>query len=180
VEHKNSAIAMFVEHSQVEKAIRRLREAGIDFYGVSVVGRGYQTDQNVIGYYSAGARMKYWGQNDAFWDGILEVLSGSAFFMIPGIGPAIVAGPIVGWIVDSLVHAVGTHEFSAIGRALYGIGVPAKSIAQYELSLVRGEYIVVVCGAPTDVTRADRVLAASQAAETHVCITESHAAAIAS
>jgi hypothetical protein len=180
VEHMNSAIAMFVEHAQVEKALRRLREAGIDFHGVSVVGKGYQTDQNVIGYYSAGDRMKYWGQNDAFWDGILNVLSGSAFFMIPGIGPAIASGPIVGWIVDSLEHAVGTHEFSAIGRALYGIGVPAKSIAQYETSLVRGEYIMVICGTPIEVTRADKVLSASHAAETHVCITDIHAAAIAS
>ena len=180
MEHKNSAIAMFVEHAQVEKAVRRLQEAGIDLRGVSVVGKGYQTDQNVIDYYSAGDRMMYWGQNDALWDGILNALSGSAFFVIPGIGPAIAAGPIVEWIVDALEQAVGTFEFSAIGRALYGIGVPRKSIAQYETSLIGGEYIMVICSTPVEVTRADKVLSASHAAETHVCITDNHAAAIAS
>ncbi len=180
MEHKNSAIALFVEHAEVEKAVRRLCQASIDYRRISVIGKGYQTDQNVIGYYSAGDRMMYWGPNDAFWDGILNVLSGSGFFMIPGIGPAIAAGPIVEWIGCSLQHAVGTREFSAIRRALCGIGVPARSIAQYETSLGRGEYIVVVCGTPAEVTRADKVLSASHAAETHVCIADIHVAAIAS
>jgi hypothetical protein len=53
----------------------------------------------VIGYYNAGDRMKYWGKLGAFWGGFWGLLFGSAFFLIPGVGPLLVAGPLVGWIV---------------------------------------------------------------------------------
>ena len=44
------------------------------------IGRDYHTDENVIGYYNAGDRMKYWGKLGAFWGGFWGLLFGSAFF----------------------------------------------------------------------------------------------------
>jgi hypothetical protein len=29
---------------------------------LSIVGRDYHTDEDVVGYYNTGARMKYWGK----------------------------------------------------------------------------------------------------------------------
>ena len=29
---------------------------------LSIVGRDYHTDENVVGYYNTGDRMKYWGE----------------------------------------------------------------------------------------------------------------------
>ena len=82
------------------------------------VGKGYHTDEQVVGYYNTGDRMKYWGKVGAFWGGFWGLLFGSAFFMIPGLGPILAAGPVVGWIVAALEGAVEVGALSAVGAGL--------------------------------------------------------------
>ena len=55
-----------------------------------------------IGYYDAGDRMKYWGKVGAFWGRFRSLLFGPGLFAIPGIGPILVAGPLVAWIIAGL------------------------------------------------------------------------------
>ena len=81
---KNSVVATFDQHSQAEDAIKQLQQAGFDMKKLSIVGKGYHTEENVVGYYTTGDRVKYWGANGAFWGGIWGMLFGSAFFFIPG------------------------------------------------------------------------------------------------
>ena len=170
--HQNTAIALFDQHSQAEKAVRELQEAGFDMKAVSIVGKGYHTEETVVGYYTAGDRMKYWGKNGAFWGGIWGLLFGSAFFVIPGIGPLIAAGPIVAWVVAALEGAAFVGGISAIGAGLYSIGVPEKSVLKYENSLSAGTFLLIVHGTPDRVTRAKAILAAAGAAETHLHMVE--------
>ena len=61
---------------------------------LSIVGKDYQTEEEVVGYYTTGDRMKAWGKTGAFWGGLWGLLFGSAFFLIPGIGPLLAAGPL--------------------------------------------------------------------------------------
>jgi len=49
---------------------------------------------------------------------------GSAFFAIPGLGPVLVAGPLVAWIVGVLEGAAVVGGLGAIGAGLYGMGIP--------------------------------------------------------
>ncbi len=63
-------------------------------------------------------RMKVWGKLGGFWG----FLFGSAMFFIPGIGPLIVFGPLVGWIVGALEGAMVVGGLSALGAGLYSIG----------------------------------------------------------
>jgi uncharacterized membrane protein len=86
--------------------VPELQRAGLDMKKMSIVGKDYHTDERVVGYYNAGDRMKYWGEQGAFWGGIWGMLFGAAFFAIPGIGPISVAGPLVAWIVGALEGAV--------------------------------------------------------------------------
>jgi hypothetical protein len=164
----NSGIAIFDEHTQAEDGVRKLQEAGFDMKALSIVGKGYHTEENVVGYYTAGDRMKYWGTNGAFWGGMWGLLFGSAFFMIPGIGPLVAAGPIVAWIVGALEGAAVVGGLSAIGAGLYSIGIPEKSILQYETSLKAGKFMLVVHGTPDEVTRAKSILSTSGASTTHL------------
>src|SRR6202050_3098481 len=103
---KNSAIAMFDEHTQAESAVKHLQQAGFDMKKLSIVGKGYQTEENVVGYYTTGKRMEHWGKNGAFWGGLWGLLFGSAVFIVPGVGPFLAAGPIVSMIVGALEGAV--------------------------------------------------------------------------
>jgi uncharacterized membrane protein len=96
-----SVVAIYKTHEQAETAVKELQEAGVDMKSLSIAAKDTHTDEHVVGYYNAGDRMKYWGKMGAFWGGFWGLLFGSAAFMIPGIGPLLVAGPLVGWIVAS-------------------------------------------------------------------------------
>jgi len=162
---KNSVVAIFNQHTQAEEAVKQLQEAGLDMKALSIVGKEYHTDEHVVGYYTAGDRMMYWGKNGAFWGSIWGLLFGSAFFMIPGIGPLVAAGPIVAWIVAAVEGAAVVGGISALGAGLYSIGIPRKSVLQYETSLKAGKFMLVVHGTPDEVTRAKDVLSTSSALE---------------
>ena len=97
----NSVVAIFGTHNQAEDAVRDLQKDGFDMKKLSIVGRDYHTDEHVVGYYNAGDRVMYWGTLGAFWGGLWGILFGSAFFLVPGIGPLLVAGPLAMWIVGA-------------------------------------------------------------------------------
>jgi hypothetical protein len=112
----------------------------------------------VIGYYNAGERMKYWGKMGAFWGGIWGMLFGSAFFLIPGVGPLIVAGPLVAWIIGALEGAVVVGGLSAVGAGLYSLGIPKDSILRYETALKTDKFVVIAHGSMDEITRAKEIL----------------------
>jgi uncharacterized membrane protein len=174
----NSVIAMFDRHTQAEEAVKKLQREGFDMKGLSIVGKDYHTDEHVVGYYTTGERMKYWGRNGAFWGGIWGLLFGSAFFIIPGIGPIVAAGPIIAWIVGALEGAVVVGGLSAIGAGLYSIGIPEKSILQYETSLKAGKFMLVIHGTSDEVTRAKAILTDSGASETQLHLADASVAAL--
>ena len=107
---------------------------------------------------NAGDRMKYWGKLGAFWGGFWGLLFGSGFFLIPGIGPLLVAGPLVSWIVGALEGAVVVGGLSALGAGLYSLGIPKDSILRYEKALKTGKYVLIVHGSMDETTRAKEIL----------------------
>jgi len=86
------------------------------------------------------------------------MLFGSAFFLIPGIGPLVIAGPLVAWIVGALEGAVVVGGLTALGAGLYGLGIPKDSIVRYETAIKTGKYILVAHGSPEEITRAKKIL----------------------
>ena len=125
---------------------------------LSIVGKDYHTDESVVGYYNAGDRMKYWGKQGAFWGGLWGMLFGAAFFAIPGLGPILVAGPLVAWIIGGLEGAVVVGGLSALGAGLYSIGIPKDSIVQYEAALKADKFLVLAHGTADDVAKARGIL----------------------
>ena len=59
-------IAVYDSHSAAEDAVKELQKSGFDMKKLSVVGKDYHTDEQVVGYYNAGDRMKYWGKQGRF------------------------------------------------------------------------------------------------------------------
>ena len=154
----NSTIAIFKSHVEAEAAVKELQKSGFDLKQLSIVGRDYHTDEHVVGYYNNGDRMKAWGKTGAFWGGIWGLLFGSAFFFIPGVGPLLMAGPIVGWIVGGLEGAVVVGGLSALGAGLYGIGIPKDSILQYETAVESGKFVVIAHGTAEQTAHARDIL----------------------
>jgi|SRR5579863_1898391 len=164
----NSVVAVFESHDKAEEAVSELQRSGFDMQKLSVIGRDYQTEEHVVGYYNIGERMQYWGKLGAFWGGLWGMLFGSAFFWLPIIGPVVVAGPLVAWIIGALESAVVVGGFSALGAALASIGIPKNSIVQYEARVKAGQFLLIAHGTPDEVARAKQVLDQGQPTESTV------------
>jgi uncharacterized membrane protein len=142
----NSVVAVYDSHDEAERAVKALQQAGVDMKCLSIAGRGTHTDEQVVGYYNTGDRMMHWGKAGAFWGGFWGLLFGSALFAIPGIGPVLVAGPLVGWIVAGLEGAVVVGGVSALGAGLVSIGIPKDSVIKYETALKTDKFLLIVHG----------------------------------
>jgi hypothetical protein len=153
-----SVVAVYRTHTEADHAVKELQRGGVDMRKLSIVGKGYHTDEQVVGYYNTGDRMKYWGKTGAFWGGFWGLLFGSAFFMIPGIGPILVAGPLVAWIVGALEGAIVVGGLSALGAGLYSIGIPKDSIVKYETALQTDQFLLVAHGTAAEVTKAKDII----------------------
>jgi uncharacterized membrane protein len=154
----NAVIAVYDTHSAADEAVKELQKAGFDMKKLSVVGKDYHTEDHVVGYYNAGDRMKHWGKFGAFWGGLWGLLFGAAFFWVPGIGPVLVGGPLVAWIVAALEGAVFVGGLSAIGAGLYSLGIPKDSIVEYESAVKAGNFVVVAHGTADEAARAKSIL----------------------
>jgi len=164
----NSVVAVFESHEQAENAVRELQRDGFDMKHLSIVGKDYHTEEHVVGYYTTCDRMTYWGELGAFWGGFWGLLFGSAFFWVPGIGPLLVAGPLVMWIVGALEGAVVTGSLTALGAGLYSIGIPKHSVLKYETEVKNGKLLLVVDGTADEVERARNLLHQTRATTTTV------------
>jgi len=59
---------------------------------------------------------------------------------------------------------------SAVGAALYSIGIPKDSILKYETSLKANKYLLVIHGTIEEVEQAGQILESTKATETNVHI----------
>jgi uncharacterized membrane protein len=154
----DSVFAIYDTHEQAELAIRELQEAGVDMRSLSIAAKDTHTDEHVVGYYNTGDRMQHWGKVGAFWGGFWGLLFGSAFFAIPGIGPILVAGPLVAWIIAGLEGAVVIGGVSALGAGLVSIGIPKDSVLKYETALKTDKFLLIVHGSTDDVDKAKDIV----------------------
>src|ERR1700689_198505 len=125
---------------------------------LSIAAKDTHTDEHVVGYYNAGDRMKHWGKLGAFWGGLWGLLFGAAFFWVPGVGPLLIGGPLVAWIVGALEGAVVVGGLSAVGAGLYSIGIPKDSVLRYEAALKADKFLVLAHGTAEDVAKARSIL----------------------
>jgi hypothetical protein len=158
----NCVVAVYASHTVAEAAVKELERSGFDLKLLSIIGRDYRSEEHVVGYYSTGDRMKYWGTMGAglgaFWGGLWGLLFGAAFFWVPGLGPTLVAGPLVSSIVGALEGGVLLAGFDAIGAGLYSLGVPKDSILKYETALKSDNFLLIAHGSAAETTRAQGIL----------------------
>ena len=162
------AVAVYDTHTDAEQAVKTLQKGGFDMKKLSIVGRDYHTEEDVVGYYNTGDRMKVWGKNGAFWGGIWGLLFGAAVFFIPGVGPVVIAGPLVASLVAGLEGAAVVGGLSALGAGLASLGIPKDSIVRYETALKADKFLVIAHGTREDVARAKSILDGTKAAESAI------------
>jgi nitrite reductase/ring-hydroxylating ferredoxin subunit len=151
-------VAVFDSHDQVDAAVKALGKAGFDMKHLSVVGKDYHSEEQVVGFYNAGDRVKFWGKRGLFWGGLWGVLFSSAFLVIPVVGHVIVLGALGSALVSGAAGAAVGGGLTALGAAMYSIGIPRDSIVEYETALKADKFLLVVHGTPAEVLGARDLL----------------------
>ena len=112
----NAVVGVYHSHTDAEAAIKALQRAEFAMQQLSIVGKDYHTEEHVVGYYNAGDRMQFWGTLGAFWGWLCGLLVGAALFVIPGLGPVIVFGPLVGALAGGAERGRGGRRAECTGR----------------------------------------------------------------
>ena len=94
-----------------------MAEEGIDIRHLSIVGKGYHTDEKGVGFYNMGDRVKFWGKSGAFWGGLWGWFFGGIFPTIPVIGHVVVLGYLTAAVISAVEGAVVVGGLSALGAA---------------------------------------------------------------
>jgi hypothetical protein len=165
---KSAVIGVFDFHAQAEQAVKSLEAGGFPLRRLSIIGKGYHSEEKPTGFYTTGDRVKTWGGAGLFWGSLWGLLFGAAFFWIPGVGPIAAAGPFVHLLVTAVEGAVVVGGLSALGAALVSLGLSKKDVIKYEKYIKADRYLVIAHGTPEEVTRAGELMEQEKAAETAV------------
>ena len=158
MENTDTVVAVFADHPAAEAAIKKLTTAGFDMKSLSVVGKGYHTDEKVVGFYNTGDRIKFWGTRGAFWGAFWGLFLGGLFVAVPVVGQVVVLGYLASIVIAAIENAVVVGGISALVAALYSIGVPKDSVIQYETLLKADNFLVMAHGTAADIVRAKAIL----------------------
>ena len=162
------AVAVCKTHTEAEQVVKELQQSGFDMKKLSIIGKDYHEEDKVVGYYNKKDMIKSWGKSGAFWGGIWGMIFGSGFFLIPGLGPVMLAGPIVSTLVGGLEGAVLVGGLSVLGGALFSLGIPKDSVVKYEEELKVDKFLVIAHGTSEDVDKAKDIMSKTNEIEVAV------------
>ncbi|MDF2119255.1 hypothetical protein PY365_27190 [Roseiarcaceae bacterium H3SJ34-1] len=154
----SAVVAVFDHHRQAEDAVKKLADAGIEITKVNIVGKGCHTEEKAVGFYNAGDRIKFWGKYGAFWGSLWGLFVGSLFMTVPVIGPIVVLGHLGAIVLGAVEGAALGGGMSALGAALFSIGIPKNTVIDYETAVRTDSFLVMVDGSPEEVERAKIIL----------------------
>lgn len=159
MEQDDAVVAVFANHAEADAAIKKLAGDGFAMRRLSLIGKGYHTEETVSGFYNIGDRIKFWGSRGAFWGGMWGLFFGGLFLTIPVVGHVIMLGYLAAAAISAVEGAVVVGGLSAVGAAIASIGIPKDSVMQYETAIKADDFVVMAHGSQAEVERARAVLA---------------------
>jgi hypothetical protein len=154
----DTVVAVFATHAEADRAITKLADDGFAMKHLSLIGKGYHTEEAVKGFYNVGDRMKFWGSRGAFWGGMWGLFFGGLFLAVPIVGHVVVLGYLAAAALSAVEGAVVVGGMSVVGAAIASIGIPKDSVIQYETALKADDFLVMAHGGTAEVERARAIL----------------------
>jgi hypothetical protein len=162
--HKR-VVGTFANRSDVEMALRELKNANYDMNRVSVIARDADREPDI-----AGVDVKKSTDNKAdegaiagavtggTLGGVTGLLVGLGALAIPGIGPIILAGAEATALATTLAGgAIGAAAGGLVG-ALIGLGIPEDKARVYDERVGQGHFLVMVSGTDEEIRQAEMML----------------------
>jgi hypothetical protein len=153
-----SVVATYKSHADAEGAVRQLAAGGIPMPIISIIGRNFETHEDIQGFYRPEDAAVDGAKQGAWFGGLFGLMMGAmGFFIFPIVGGVMAIGPIAGLIAG----AIGGAGVGALMTSLMTIGVPREQALKYQEQIKAGEFLVVVHGDAQRVSQAQDILAAT-------------------
>lgn len=165
---ENVVVAVFDSHAKAEEAVREIGRSDFPIDRLTIIGKGYHSDEKVIGFYNVGDRIKLWGKNGAFWGGLWGLFVGGVFMTVPLVGPVVVLGHLGAMLLGAAEGAILVGGVSALAGALASVGIPKDSVVRYEEAIKADRFLVLAHGTPQEIQRVQELLKASGPCEVEV------------
>ena len=132
--------------------------AGWTFSTSVLSGKGYHSAEKVVGFYNAGDRSMFWGQNGAMWGGLWGLFFGGILMTVPVISSVVVLGHLAAMVFAAVEGAAVVGGLSALGAAIFSLGIPKDSVIDYETALKAEGFLIVAHGSVDEMSRAKALL----------------------
>jgi len=142
----NATLTVFKSQTDAESAVRQLAQDGYDLSQVSMVGCDADSEGHVSGHLNEDGGAIPSERAGTSWGGIRGMLVGSGFFLVPGIGSLVVAGPLLTRIVQSMGPVVGPDKLGAMADGLQQLGIPKDSFLRCAAALKSGKVVIIAEG----------------------------------
>ena len=158
-----AVVATYRSHTDAEAAVRLLASGGLAITHISIIGRHFETHEDVQGFYRPADAALAGAGTGAWFGGFFGLMAGAfGFFVFPLVGALMVLGPLSGMIAG----AIGGAGVGALINGLVASGVPRDQALKYQERLQAGEFLVVVHGDAGETMRAHEILEGT--AQTHL------------
>jgi outer membrane lipoprotein SlyB len=152
-------VAGYKSHFDAETAVRLLAKDGLAIDKISIIGRNFETREDVQGFYLPADAMLAGAEAGAWVGGIFGLLVGTGMFVLPVAGSVFVLGPLAGLVAGAISGA----GVGALVNALIYLGIPHDQSIKYQERIQAGEFLVVVHNASTtEIERAHSIIQNTQ------------------
>jgi hypothetical protein len=125
---------------------------------LSIVGKGFHSDQVATGFYNSGDRIRFWGSRGALWGGLWGLFMGGLYATVPVVGGVVLLGHLAATVITAIEGAVMLGGTGALVAALASLGIPEDSIVSYETDIAADGFLVMAHGSEAEMERAKLVL----------------------
>ncbi|AGY60504.1 ChaB family protein [Gloeobacter kilaueensis] len=161
-EVEKAVTAVFKDQQQVDQAVRRLLDSGIDRKDISIVGRNFQSNTRVSGFLTRGDVIRGGLVNGAIYGALfgsaLSLLTGIGVLFVPFVGAVVAAGPIGAALLGAAGGAIAGSAGGGLASVLATIGMSQDKINTYQTRLEAGEFVVVAEGYAAQIDQIESIL----------------------
>lgn len=150
---QNFVGAVFDDTDDAQVLVEQMIKHDFPMDQVSILHKAGGMGDDILGiaYTNEKERFKVWGAQGALWGSLGGLLIGTAgLFLLPGIGPVLLAGPLIDAIAGAAVGAglmttgaAATH----LTIALHRIGIPEDKLELLHQAVMDGKTVLLMhCG----------------------------------
>ncbi|MDO8412777.1 MAG: hypothetical protein Q7S51_03185 [Gallionellaceae bacterium] len=163
----DTLIAAFSEYQQADAVVEKIIEGGFNLKNFSLVGKGYPSRGQLIHFYKAVDRIKFWGKKGAFAGGLAGFLLGQLFLtgMLTLPQPYLIIINLLAWMIIGGLAIGGAMALVAV---LFRLRIPKDSLMKHLSDVKADDFLLVAHGTAEEMELAKAIILTTHPVQLHL------------